>query len=452
MLNREQLHEYQHRAVDFIIREPMAYLALACGLGKTATALTAIHDLMFDYFDIRKVLVVCPLRVGAVWREEIEKWQHLSGLKCAIAIGTESERKAALMQKADIYILNRENVKWFVEDSGLSGKIKFDMLVVDESSSFKDHTTKRFKAIMKIRPRLKRVLLLSATPAANSLLSLWSQFRLLDLGQRLGRFIGQYRTQFFVPDKQSAQRVFSYKPRQGAEKEIFEKISDIMISMTATDYLQMPELITVEHKVVLSEVDWLIYNKLKEDMILTLPNGEISAANAAVLSGKLIQLANGAIYNDFQEVIEVHNRKLDKLEDIVEAQNNRPILVAYWYQHDRDRIKKRFPNAVQIDSEKTIANWNADKIEIGLIHPGSCGHGLNLQQSSANAIVWFSQVWSLELFQQTTARLWRQGQKSESIILHHIVSAGTIDEQVMRALREKDMTQSALIEAVKVQL
>jgi SNF2 family DNA or RNA helicase len=340
-----------------------------------------------------------------------------------------------------------------VEKSGLCND--FDMLVIDESSSFKNHQSKRFKAVMKIRPKLKRVVLLSATPAANNLMDLWSQFRILDLGQRLHRFIGQYRNEYFVPDKRNGQVIFSYKPQQNAEQKIYDKISDITISMKAVDHLQMPELLTVEHKVILSEQERKRYDTLKKDLTVELAEGEITAANAAALSGKLCQMANGAIYDDNGDVQNIHDRKLDCLEDLIESANGKPVLIAYWFQHDRDRISERLAKLKilfsNIDSKESIRRWNEGEIPIALIHPASAGHGLNLQ-SGGNTIIWFGLTWSLELYQQTNARIWRQGQTAETVIIHHIIAQRTIDEQIITALAKKDKTQSDLIDAVKANL
>ncbi|RJX22343.1 MAG: DEAD/DEAH box helicase [Ammonifex sp.] len=446
----EDLHEYQKHSVNYIMDHPTSALFLSCGLGKTVIALTAINDLMFDSFQIHKVIVVCPLRVGLnIWKQECENWEHLRNLRCAIAIGTEAERIAALRSSADIYILNRENVEWFVEKSGMLSKLKFDMLIVDESSSFKNHRTKRFKALMKLRPQVKRVVLLSATPAANNLIDLWSQFRLLDMGQRLGRFIGNYRSTFFVPDKRNAQVVFSYKPKPGAEDAIYRLISDITISMKGSDYLKLPELVMNEVPVKMSPIEEQHYQTMKDEMVLSLKGKEIDAANAAALSGKLLQMANGAVYDENHGVAPLHDRKLDALEDLIEAANGKPVLVAYWFRHDLERILKRFP-AERLDSADSIKRWNDGEIPLGVIHPASAGHGLNLQ-AGGSTLVWFGLTWSLELYQQTNARLWRQGQK-DTVVIHHIITKGTIDEQVMAALKRKDKTQAALIEAVKANL
>ena len=441
-------HHYQRFATDFIERNPISAILLSMGLGKTVITLTAVNDLLYDYFDVGKVLVIAPLRVCTnVWKQETEKWAHLQGLKVSVAVGTEWERLAAFNIKADIYVINRENTQWLIEKSGVP--FDFDMLVIDELSSFKNHQSKRFRSLMKVRPRVKRVVGLTGTPSSNGLVDLWAQFRLLDMGQRLGRFIGKYRTDYFLPDKRNGQVIFSYKPLPNAEERIYDRIKDITISMNATDHLKMPELLTVEHKVKLSEPERERYDELKRDLVLTLTGGEVTAANAAALSGKLCQMANGAVYGDEGEVIEIHDRKLDELEDLIEATNGKPVLVAYWFKHDRNRILERFP-AEQLDSDESIRRWNGGKIPVALIHPASAGHGLNLQ-AGGSTLVWFSLTWSLELYQQTNARIWRQGQK-ETVVIHHIIAKATIDEDVMAALAKKDTGQAALLQAVKARV
>ena len=344
-------------------------------------------------------------------------------------------------------------MQWLVEDSGIP--FDFDMVVIDELSSFKNHQTKRFSALMKVRPKVKRIVGLTGTPSSNGLMDLWAEFRLLDMGERLGRFIGQYRTSYFRPDKQNGQVVFSYKPLPGAEKQIYSRISDITISMKSTDHLKMPELISAKYKAELSEKEREKYEKLKSELVLNLDDGEVTAANAASLSNKLCQMANGAIYDDEGEVIRIHDQKLDALEDIIEAANGRPVLVAYWFRHDLERITERLHRlkipCSRLDTDGSIRKWNAGEIPVALIHPASAGHGLNLQDGG-NMLVWFGLTWSLELYQQTVARLWRQGQKSETVVVQHIITKGTIDERIMKALSEKDTTQAALIDAVKADL
>lgn len=447
-------HDYQQYAIQFLTEYPVAALLLDMGLGKTVTTLTAINELLFDRFEIRRVLVIAPLRVARdTWSAEIEKWEHLKHLKYSVAVGTSAERRQALHAKTDICILNRENISWLVEESHIP--FDFDMLVIDELSGFKNHQTKRFKALMKVRPKVKRIVGLTGTPSSNGLMDLWAEFRLLDMGQRLGRFIGQYRTAYFQPDKRNGMVVYSYKPLPQAEKQIYDKISDITISMKAIDYLQMPELIMSEYTVQLSEAEHKKYSDLRQELVLSLPNGEVTAANAASLSNKLSQMANGAIYDDSGEVVPIHDRKLDALEDIIESMNGRPLLVAYWFRHDLDRISERLHQLhipfSTLDKPDSISRWNKGELPVALIHPASAGHGLNLQ-SGGSTLVWFGLTWSLELYQQTNARLWRQGQKSATVVIQHIVTKGTVDERILKALQDKDKTQSALMDAVKAEL
>ena len=398
--------------------------------------------------------MVAPLRVARdTWPQELEKWSHLDHLIWSVAIGTESERKAALMKKADIYIINRENVQWLVEDSGIP--FNYDMVIIDELSSFKNHKAKRFKALMKVRPHIKRVVGLTGTPTGNGLMDLWAEFRLLDMGKRLGRFIGKYRDDYFIPDKRNGQIIFSYKPLPFAEDAIYRQISDITISMKSTDHLKMPELISSEYPVKLSEPERKRYEELKRDLVLQLPGGDITAANAASLSGKLSQMANGAVYSDTQEIIRIHDRKLDALEDLIEAANGKPVLVAYWFRHDLERITERLQhNKIKfsrLDSSESIRSWNSGELPVALIHPASAGHGLNLQEGGST-LIWFGLTWSLELYQQTNARLWRQGQTKNTVVVQHIVTQDTIDGRILKALREKNSTQAALINAVKADL
>ncbi len=451
---RYEPHDYQEYATEYIESHPIAAVLLDMGLGKTAITLTAINDLLFDRFEVHRMLVIAPLRVVRnTWPAEIEKWEHLSGLVYSVAVGTKTERLAALKKQADIYIINRENVHWLITESGIS--FDFDMVVIDELSSFKNHQTKRFRALMKARPKVKRIVGLTGTPSSNGLMDLWAEFRLLDMGERLGRFIGQYRTAYFTPDKRNGQVVFSYKPLPGAEKAIYGKISDITISMKSADHLKMPELVSTEYMVYLDQRERTQYEDLKRYLVLNLPDGDITAANAASLSGKLCQMANGAVYSDDETVLHIHDRKLDALEDIIEAANGKPLLVAYWYKHDFERISERLHKLhipiTKLDTDASIQRWNSGEIPVALIHPASAGHGLNLQ-SGGNTLVWFGLTWSLELYQQTVARLWRQGQAAETVVVQHIVTDGTIDGRIMKAISEKDATQSALIEAVKANL
>jgi SNF2 family DNA or RNA helicase len=445
-------HDYQRYAAAFIEEHPVSYLLLDMGLGKTAITLTAVHDLLFDSFQIRKVLVIAPLRVARdTWPDEVQKWDHLALLRYSVAVGTEAERIAALRQKADIYVINRENVQWLAEESGIP--FDYDFLVVDEISSFKNHQSKRWRSLMKVRPRVKRIVGLTGTP--NDLMALWAQFRLLDLGQRLGRFIGPYRANYFTPDKRNGQVIFSYKPLPGAEQKIYDLISDITISMKAADYLTMPKLVSVEHTVRLSDAERERYDGFRRNLMMSLGGSEITVANTAVLSGKLSQMANGAMYDDDGAVHHIHDRKLDALEDLLEAAGGKPVMVAYWFKHDLERITERLRKLhipfSRLDTSQSISRWNAGELPVALIHPASAGHGLNLQ-SGGNTIIWFGLTWSLELYLQLIARLYRQGQKADTVVVQHIIAKGTIDERIMKVLQERDTNQTALIDAVKAVL
>ena len=441
-------HEYQSYATEFILSHPISAVFLEMGLGKSVITLSAIFDLCLDSFLVCKVLVIAPLRVARdTWPAEINKWDHLKGLSYSVAVGTEKERIDALKKKSTLYIINRENVDWLVHKSGIP--FHFDMVVIDELSSFKSYGAKRFKSLLKVRPSVKRIVGLTGTPSSNGLMDLWAEFRILDLGQRLGRYISHYRNTYFKPDKRNAQIIFSYKPLQGAEEEIYKQISDITISMKSTDYLKMPEYVSNEVFVTLSDKEWKVYSDFKEEMVANLGDEEIDAVNAAVLSGKLLQMANGAVYDSDNKAHVIHDKKLDALEDLIEGANGKPVLVAYWYKHDLERIKDRFP-VKQIQSSKDIEDWNDGKIPIAVIHPASAGHGLNLQ-SGGSTLIWFGLTWSLELYQQTNARLYRQGQR-DTVIVHHIITKNTIDEDVLLALSRKEKTQDALIDAVKANL
>ena len=413
-----------------------------------------MRELLFDSFEAHRILVIAPLRVARdTWSGEIEKWDHLRDLTYSVVVGTEAERKAALLRPADIYLINRENVQWLVEKSRMP--FDFDTVVIDELSSFKNAQAKRFRALMKVRPKIRRIIGLTGTPASNGLMDLWAEFKLLDQGRRLGRFITNYRLNYFTPDKFNGQIVYSYRPLPGAEDAIYRAISDITISMRSTDHLKMPELISSGYEVKLSPDEQEVYEGLKKELVLQLPDGDISASNAAALSNKLSQMANGAVYGDDQRVIPIHDRKLDALEDIIEAANGKPLLVAYWFKHDLERISERLTERgisfEKLDSADSFERWNAGKIAVALIHPASAGHGVNIQ-SGGSTLVWFGLTFSLELYQQTVARLHRQGQRSDTVVVQHIITAGTIDQKILRVLQAKDKTQAALIDAVKADL
>lgn len=441
-------YDYQTYATNFILKNPTAAILLDMGLGKSVITLTAIEQLIYDSFDVHRVLVIAPLRVARdTWPAEIQKWDHLHNLTYAVAIGTATERKATLLQQVNIHIINRENVPWLIEDSGIP--FHYDMLIIDELSSFKSYQAKRFRSLLKVRPKVKRIVGLTGTPSSNGLMDLWAEFRLLDMGQRLGRFITHYRSEFFQPDKRNQQMIFSYKPKPGAEEEIYRRIADITISMKSKEYLTMPALVRNKISVQLSKRERNMYDTLCSQLVLSLDGKEIDAVNAAALSNKLCQMANGAVYDAEKRIIPIHDRKLDALEDILEGANGKPVLIAYWFKHDLIRIRQRF-TVREIKTSQDITDWNAGVIPVAILHPASAGHGLNLQQGGST-LVWFGLTWSLELYQQTNARLWRQGQ-TDTVVIHHILTAGTIDETIMKSLKEKNKTQAALIDAVRASL
>lgn len=439
-------HDYQQFATEFVLEHPYCGLILDMGLGKSVITLTALWDLVLDRFDCGRVLVIAPKRVAEdTWPKELAKWDHLKGLTYSLVMGSEKQRREALQKRAFLYIINRENVAWLVDNCPWN----FDTIVIDELSSFKSSKAQRFRALKKVRPLVKRVIGLTGTPSPNSLIDLWPQIYLLDMGQRLGRFITHYRERFFVPDKRNREMVYSYKPREGAEDRIYELIGDICISMKATDHLNMPPLISNRVEVSLGQQERKVYDALRKDLIVKLKDGEIDAVNAASLSGKLLQMAGGAVYDTEGRTLRIHDKKLDVLEDLIEAANGKPLLVAYWYKHERDRIQERF-RVREILTTKDIDDWNAGRIPVALLHPAAVGHGINLQQGGST-LIWFGLTWSLELYQQTNARLWRQGQQ-HAVVIQHLVTTGTHDEDVMRALERKDMGQAALIEAVKARM
>ena len=441
-------HPYQEFAKEFMISNPLSALFLEMGLGKTITTLTAIDELLYDCFEIRKVLIIAPLRVANyTWPSEIKKWEHLKLLRYSIVTGNEAERIQALNTKAEIYIINRENVDWLVNKSGVA--MNFDMLVIDELSSFKSYTSKRFKSLLKIRPYFKRVVGLTGTPSSNGLMDLWAEFRILDFGKRLGRYITHYRNKYFVPDKRNGMIIYSYKPQEDAEQQIYEAINDITISMKSCDHLKLTELIMNEVEVVLENKEVERYQAFKKEMVMTIGEEEIDAVNAASLSNKLLQLANGSIYDESKNYHTVHDRKIEALEQLIEEANGKPVLIGYWFKADKERIEQRF-NVREIQSSGDIEDWNKGDIQVGLIHPASAGHGLNLQQGGCT-LIWFGLTWSLELYQQTNARLYRQGQ-NQTVVIHHIITKNTIDEDVMKALKRKERTQEALMSAVKARI
>ena len=443
-------HDYQLYATEFIKEHPVAAILLQMGLGKSVITLTAVKKLL-EKGEVRRVLVVAPLRVARdTWPEEIRKWDHLKELTFSVAVGTADERRAALMKNAQVHIINRENIPWLVEQSGIP--FSWDMLVIDELSGFKSWQAKRFRSLMKVRPMVKRIVGLTGTPAPNGYMDLFAEYRLLDMGERLGRFIGRYREAYFTPNRWGNGQVFSWKLRPGADEAIYRKIEDITVSMKSVDHLKMPECVMSDVPVHMDEREKELYETLKEELFLRVRNKdgvyEVDAKNASVLCGKLSQLANGAVYSENGKTARIHDRKLDVLEDLIESANGHPLLVAYWFQHDLWRMKERFPEMRVLRSPEDIRDWNAGKIPVAAIHPASAGHGLNLQ-AGGNTLVWFGLTWSLELYQQTNARLWRQGQKAETVVIHHLVTEGTIDEKILQALKGKDRSQEKLIDAVR---
>lgn len=457
-LNREQMHEYQVYACNFLKTHPIAALFLDMGLGKSIITLTALCDLILDYAVVGKVLIIAPLRVARdTWPNELKKWSHLKHLDMAVMVGTEQQRIAALNTPALIYTINRENIKWLVDYYKKHDlPWDFDTVVIDELSSFKNYSTKRWKSLRSVRPLCKRMIGLTGTPAPGGMFDLWAEIGMLDQGVRLGRFISRFREQYFKPESYnpSTHIVYKYGLVEGAEQSIYDKISDICISMSALDYLDMPEYLDLVYPVEMSDQERELYEKLKRDLILPMLDGDVEAANAAALSNKLLQMANGAVYDENGTPRHIHDRKLEALEDLIEAANGQNVLIGYWFKHDKERIISHLTglkmDVRELKSSKDFDDWNAGKIPIALIHPASAGHGLNIQDGG-HILIWFGLTWSLELYQQTNARLWRQGQKN-TVSIYHIVTQGTMDENVINALAAKTVRQDDLIQAVKAQI
>lgn len=453
MMQRNQLHSYQERGVSHILDNPYCALFLDMGLGKTVTTLTAIKELL-DNCIIGNALVIAPKKVTQVtWSDEIKNWAHLQGVTISVIDGNVKQRRDAMRRKADIYAVSRDNIVWLVTEMG-GVKLPYDMVVIDELSSFKNHQSKRFRALRKVRKFIPRVVGLTGTPSPNGLIDLYAQMYLIDEGERLGKTITGYRDRFFRPDKRNGDIVYTYalkKPADETEKAISDLISDITISMTAEDYLKMPDKIMLYDYVDMSDRCLKDYENFVMEQVLELINSDepITAASAAALSNKLQQYANGAIYDADRNVREIHEEKLEKLKELVEAANGSPVLVAYQYQHDLHRIMKALKeyNPVKLEKPEQIAEWNAGKIEVLVTHPASAGHGLNLQKGG-NILVWFGNTWSLELYMQFNARLYRQGQ-SKPVYIHHIVTRGTIDEKIIKALSDKKETQDGLMQSIK---
>lgn len=444
-------YQYQAYATQWIIDRKKSALFLEMGMGKSVSTLTAILELLYDYFEVAKVLVIAPLRVASTtWEEEVEKWDHLKELRISKVLGSEKQRVAALYKKADVYIINRENVTWLV--NWFDADWPFDMVVIDELSSFKSSKAQRFKSLKKVRPFIKRMVGLTGTPAPNGLIDLWPQIYLLDGGERLGKTVTGYREKYFLPDKRNQMIVYTWKLKEGAEDAIYGKLSDICVSMKSKDYLELPGRLDNVIPVELTNKAKAQYEVLEKELILSIEEADVLAGSAAVLANKLLQMANGAVYDEDGEVKLVHDEKLKALDELIETAGGKPVLIFYGYQHDKDRLlrhlKKLNPRLLQTDQD--IKDWNQGKVQVLLAHPASAGHGLNLQ-TGGNIIIWFGLTWSLELYQQANARLWRQGQK-QTVVIHHIIAKDTIDERVMKVLEDKDVSQAALIEAVKARM
>ncbi|ALD94952.1 SNF2-related protein [Corynebacterium ulcerans] len=441
-------HSYQRFATNFIETHPQAAIFLGMGMGKTIITLTALNNLITDRYATTKALIIAPLRVARdTWSNEQQKWDHLKNLRLSIIIGNPTTRRNALNTDADIYIINRENIPWLVKELG--NNWPFDTVVIDELSSFKNHKAQRFKALKTRLPKINRIIGLTGTPAPNSLEDLWAPFRLIDGGERLGKYLTHYRDKFFTPDKRNGPQIYSYKIRPGADKQIYDLIKDITVSMKTTDYLDLPPLATTTINVHLNPKERTIYNQLRDDMVTTIGTATIDAGTAGTLSNKLQQLSSGAIYTD-DGVRYIHDQKLDALADIVEQASGNTILVSYWFKHELERLEAKFPQGKELSTSQDMADWCEQKIPIGFIHPASAGHGLNLQ-SGGHIMVWLTTPWSLELVEQTNARLFRQGQ-TEPVSIIHIQTSDTIDADVAKALEKKDTTQTALINAVKAQI
>ena len=458
-MRREDLHPYQVYCCEYIKSHPEALLLLDCGLGKTIVTLMAVLDLMYDRFEVSKTLVVAPLRVArSVWPEELKKWDGLDFLRMSVLVGDAKQRAAALAAPADVYVINRENVKWltdFLEKRHQPWP--FDMVILDELSGFKNPQSQRWRALRKVRPQIRRMVGLTGTPASNGLMDLWAEVYLIDQGARLGRFISRYREAYFRPAGMNPCTgvVYSYALRPGAEEQIYQRIGDISVSMKARDYLDMPACLTVNHRVAMDPPERKLYESMKKDLLIHLEDETLTADSAAALSNKLLQMANGAVYAAGGEPKTIHEKKLEALLDLIEQANGQSVLVCCWYRHDHDRIQAylsaRGIPTWDLKSDEDIADWNAGRIPVALISPASAGHGLNIQQGG-HCLIWFSLVWSLELYQQTNARLWRQGQRADTVVIHHIIAADTVDEQILAALSRKEMTQEALLSAVRAEL
>lgn len=450
MLDRKDLHGYQRTAVDHIKEHPESALFLDMGLGKTVSTLTAIADLI-DFFEVSKVLIVAPKRVAEMtWGDEVNNWKHLNGLRVSVIKGTAKQREAAARADADIYTVSRDNLVWLLQMWG-GAKVPYDMLVLDELSSFKNHQAKRFKAAKVIRCSCNRVVGLTGTPAPNGLIDLWAQMYLIDGGKRLGKNITDYRANYFRPGAQNGGIVYEYKPLPTTADALSGKIADITLSMKALDFLDMPELNYITNYVELSPKIMKAYENFEREQVLELlsDDAEVTAVSAAALSNKLLQYAGGAIYDADRNVYAVHDEKIETLKEMIEATGGAPVLVAYNFQHEKARILEALKDygAEALEGVESVRRWNAGEIPVLVTHPASAGHGLNMQKGG-NRVIWFGVTWSLELYQQFNARLWRQGQRN-GVFVHHIVTRGTIDEKVIAALTGKATTQNGLMSAIK---
>lgn len=446
-------HPYQKYCIDRIVNDKAVGLYLDMGLGKTVITLTAINELKRYRFRIRKALIIAPKKVAeATWQTEARKWDHLQGLRVVTILGTAKQRKAAALSAGDVYVINRDNVTWLAEFLGNSWP--FDMVVIDESTSFKNRQAKRFKALTWIRPHVRRLVELTGTPAPNSLMDLWAQIYLLDGGERLGKYITHYRERYFEPDKRNAQQIFSWKPKPFAEDVIREKISDICVTMKAEDYITLPDLVYDDIPVALDDKSRILYDKMEREMLLDIADHEIDAATAAVLSGKLLQLCNGAVYDDQGRVVEIHSCKIEAFLELIEALQGQPVLVFYQFRHDLSRLEAALANkglrVRRLDGKDAAAAWNSRSVDVLLAHPASAAYGLNLQEGG-NHVIWFGLNWSLELYSQANARLHRQGQ-AQTVIVHHLITQGSRDEDVIAALRDKEITQDRLIDSLKARI
>jgi SNF2 family DNA or RNA helicase len=441
-------HSYQQYATNRILEQQALGLFLDMGLGKTVITLTAIQDLLYDLFEVSRVLVIAPLRVAqSTWTDEARKWDHLD-LRIGKVLGSRAQRLAALEVQADVYIINRENVSWLVEH--YQKRWPFDMVVIDELSSFKSTKAKRFRDLRKVRPLSSRIVGLTGTPAPNGLLDLWPQVYLLDRGERLGKTVSAYRERYFLPGKRNGHIVYEWKLKDWAEDAIYHALDDLCVSMKSEDYLEMPDRIENEIPVILDDKSRRQYRQLEKELLLPFASGDVVADTAAVLSTKLQQLSNGAIYNEDHGVQHIHDAKIKALEELIEESQGKPLLVFYWFKHDRHRLLEAFPEAITLQGDNDIKDWNAGRIPLLLVHPASAGHGLNLQ-AGGSTIIWFGLTWSLELYQQANARLYRQGQE-HTVVIHHLITQGTIDEQIIKALHTKSVTQDDLIAAVKARI